>query len=108
MIYSTKGRDMRHDEIQDGELLTMDGEPLLSGTIRITRGLSLRLWTGQFAHYDDEPNFNLMPGRYLLRHGAAVDLVELKKGYSLRASPTVASPRIIFNSVVEASERVQY
>ncbi len=99
---------MLHDEIQDGELMTMEGEPLLSGTIRITRGLSLRLWTGQFAHYDDAPNFTLMPGRYLLRHGSAVDLVELKKGYSLRGSPTLAPPRVVFNSVVEAGERVEY
>ena len=43
---------MRHDEIQDGELMSLDGELLISGTVRITRGLSLRLWTGQFTQYD--------------------------------------------------------
>lgn len=95
---------MRHDEILDGELLNMDGEPLISGTVRITRGLSARLWTGQFAHYDDDPNLNLMPGRYLLRHGQSVDLVELKRGYTLRSSATQAPTRVVFNSVVEAAE----
>ena len=95
---------MRQDEIVDGELLNMDGEPLIGGTVRITRGLSQRFWTGQFAHYDDDPNLNLMPGRYLLRHGASIDLVELKRGYSLRSSPTVAPARVVFNSVNQPVE----
>ncbi len=95
---------MRHDEIQDCELMSLDGELLISGTVRITRGLSLRLWTGQFTQYDGSPDFELAPGAYVLRHGSSVDRVELKRGFTHQHSPTIAPPRVMFNSVVQTPQ----